>query len=103
VGASSMSSESDYAWRMARYYGPEISRMTRGEEIADLEALCADCHGKADQQREYAAGLATYARKKYGEYWEEDQPIERLEEEFDHWLEERNDDEPADDCWHRDE
>jgi hypothetical protein len=36
-----MSSESDYAWRMARYYGPEISRMTRGKRIAFLEQRIA--------------------------------------------------------------
>jgi hypothetical protein len=36
-----MSSESDYAWRMARYYGPKISRMTRRERIAFLEQRIA--------------------------------------------------------------
>lgn len=59
------------------------------EEIADLEALCRKCHKSADHTRAYYAGLATYAEKKYGEYWEESQGIECVEEEFDRWLEAR--------------
>jgi 5-methylcytosine-specific restriction endonuclease McrA len=57
------------------------------EEIADLEALCADCHEKADQRREYATGLATYARKKYGKEWRDQFDAEYIEEEFDRWRE----------------
>jgi len=64
------------------------------EELCDLEALCRDCHQIADRQRgaqaRYAAGLATYAEKKYGDaadYMSTDE----LEEEFDRWLEDRDD------------
>jgi hypothetical protein len=59
------------------------------EELADVQALCRDCHAGADRVRTYYAGLATYASKKYGEYWQE-QPIECVEEEFDRWLEKKN-------------
>lgn len=66
------------------------------EELRDLEALCRRCHEIADRQRggqaRYEAGLATYATKKYGDYWFE-KSDEALRDEFDRWLEGRDDDE----------
>lgn len=59
------------------------------EELCDLQALCRNCHEKADQRRVDAArydnAMATYMRKKYGYHdgeWPED-----AEDEFDEWLE----------------
>lgn len=64
------------------------------EELSDLQALCRSCHDTADQQRgaqaRFEAGLQTYARKKYGDA-ADDIPDEELEEEFEHWLEDRDD------------
>ena len=62
------------------------------EELRDLQALCRDCHGVADRQREaqasYSAGMATYAAKKYGDA-ADSIPTAELEAEFDEWLEDR--------------
>jgi 5-methylcytosine-specific restriction endonuclease McrA len=57
----------------------------------DLELLCITCHKKADRVRvahkQYENAKDTYARKKYGDdYYKDD----RLEEEFDRWLERKN-------------
>lgn len=58
------------------------------ENLRDLEAVCLDCHPKADRERvaetQYERGLDTYATKKYGDDWqwyEQD-----IAEEFDEWL-----------------
>ena len=63
------------------------------EELGDLEALCDSCHQRADRQREYDSGLATYASKKYGDYWEERFSYDELEHEFDEWLERKREQE----------
>jgi hypothetical protein len=58
------------------------------EELDDVRALCRDCHAMADHKRAYSKGLNTYASKKYGEHWEEDEDLRLIiEEEFDEWLE----------------
>ncbi|MBW1676868.1 MAG: HNH endonuclease [Deltaproteobacteria bacterium] len=62
------------------------------EKPEDLEVLCKKCHKKADSEREYEnwyeSALDTYMIKKYGEYWEY---FDGCEEEFDAWLESKED------------
>ena len=73
------------------------------EPLSDLELLCEECHRKADEQRAaagraksanamHSAALDTYATKKYGEDYEFRVDPDRLEEEFDAWLERKEDD-----------
>jgi hypothetical protein len=71
------------------------------ELISDLELLCERCHKAADKKREqesaarsadamYAAGLDTFASKKYGDNWQtwaNEDDEERICSEFDEWLE----------------
>ena len=63
------------------------------EKPEDLEALCLKCHKKADKQREYdswyESAFDTYMMKKYGEDWDY---FEGCEEEFDDWIESKEDD-----------
>jgi hypothetical protein len=58
------------------------------EELHDLQALCRKCHKHADQVREastrYSNAADIYMRKKYGDDY---QWSESAEEEFDRWLE----------------
>jgi HNH endonuclease len=72
------------------------------ELIADLELLCKRCHETADRERalqgqmrsaaaQYNAALDTYASKKYGEDWDCRHDSERIAEEFDQWLERKED------------
>jgi 5-methylcytosine-specific restriction endonuclease McrA len=62
------------------------------EEDYDLQLLCRECHEIADQDRAadtaYDNGLATYTRKKYGEYAD---PSEYAEE-FDAWRDKKRED-----------
>ena len=72
-----------------------------GRELAaDLVLLCSECHKVADVVRArrgrirsaqalYDAGLNTYASKKYGDNY---RWSERLEEEYDTWLERKRED-----------
>jgi 5-methylcytosine-specific restriction endonuclease McrA len=75
-----------------------------GHELPiDLQVLCRQCHAEADIERAkigrkksadalYAAGLDSYASKKYGDDWDQYCDREGLEREFDQWLEDRDDD-----------
>ncbi len=71
-----------------------------GNELpADLIVLCRSCHEMADKRRRaqrddeiYDRRLAGWARKVYGEYWEESPGYEVAAERFDEWLESRDDD-----------
>jgi hypothetical protein len=66
-----------------------------GKELtSDLELLCLPCHATADRERAergraksasalYAAGLDTYASKKYGDDWAWCRDPDRVEEEYD--------------------
>lgn len=60
------------------------------EEPHDLQLLCRECHQLADRRRaagtSYHNGLATYTRKKYGEYAD---PADH-QAEFDSWREGKN-------------
>jgi hypothetical protein len=73
------------------------------ELLSDLELLCQGCHRKADVQRAsagraksanalHSAAMDTYATKKYGEDYELRVDPDRLEEEFDAWLQRKEDD-----------
>ncbi len=74
-----------------------------GKELfSDLELLCERCHQKADEARAGAgkarserarhnAALYTYASKKYGEDYELRIDPDQLDEEFDAWLERKED------------
>ena len=62
------------------------------EKPEDLEVLCLKCHKKADNQRKYdswyESAFNTYMTKKYGEDWDY---FEGCEEEFDEWIESKED------------
>jgi 5-methylcytosine-specific restriction endonuclease McrA len=71
------------------------------ESPSDLEVLCRSCHERADRERErhvvarsvrarFDAGLETFATKKYGEDWHQREDEERVAEEFEKWLEDRD-------------
>ncbi len=74
-----------------------------GRELtSDLEVLCKTCHEIADRERtqqgiarsaraKFAAGLETYAAKKYGDDWRERFDEDRVLEEFESWRESRDD------------
>jgi hypothetical protein len=72
------------------------------ERLDDVELLCNGCHLKADLAREesssrkraqaletaiYNNGLDTYATKKYGDGWDYRCNPEIIADEFDRWLE----------------
>jgi 5-methylcytosine-specific restriction endonuclease McrA len=68
------------------------------ERFSDLELLCNPCHGEADRVREakvqatrararHNRALDTYASKKYGDEWQDRWDCDDLEEEFERWLE----------------
>ncbi len=63
------------------------------ERPEDLTVLCPKCHKKADIKREYEnwynSAFDTYMIKKYGEDWDW---FEGCEEEFDGWIESKEDD-----------
>jgi 5-methylcytosine-specific restriction endonuclease McrA len=72
------------------------------EKPEDLEVLCLDCHKIADIKRQvessqsaawslFYARLDGWATKKYGEDWEDRHDAEEIEEEFQEWLEQRDD------------
>lgn len=61
------------------------------ERLEDIEVLCVPCHRMADGDREYCSAFETWAYKVYGEYWY-DYDEERLREEFDDWLKEKEND-----------
>jgi 5-methylcytosine-specific restriction endonuclease McrA len=72
------------------------------ERPEDLRVLCPGCHAAADRARAdegrhrsqaalYRARLDGWASKKYGEDWESWRDAAAIEEEFDAWLEERED------------
>jgi 5-methylcytosine-specific restriction endonuclease McrA len=75
-----------------------------GKELAeDLELLCNACHESADKERrkkvEHAAKSRAWSRrlngwatKVYGENWEDYQDYDAVEEEFQEWLESREED-----------
>jgi hypothetical protein len=64
------------------------------EELCDLQALCRDCHERADRARaasaRYSNAMDTYMRKKYGDDYEWS---EAAEDEFDQWLEQKQEEE----------
>lgn len=66
------------------------------ELFSDLEVLCKSCHATADKERALAnavdhedlreeAAYRTYMEKKYGEEWWDSDSVE-TREEFDEWL-----------------
>lgn len=61
------------------------------EDPEDLEVLCKRCHLKADQERAYnnwyESALDTYLTKKYGEDYFHWGVQEEFEEEFEDWIE----------------
>ena len=64
------------------------------ERPGDLQALCRECHEKADDERKedverevYDKRLNGWAAKKYGEDWECYCDPQEVEEEFEEWLE----------------
>jgi hypothetical protein len=66
------------------------------EHPDDLEVLCPICHGVADQEREvetaervWNARVVGWTAKKYGEDRLEDYDFVEMEQELQHWLEER--------------
>ena len=66
------------------------------EEDADLQALCPKCHKIADAQRARKTAnerreraFQTYARKRWGEYWEEQVDEDEARDTFDTWMEYR--------------
>jgi 5-methylcytosine-specific restriction endonuclease McrA len=72
------------------------------ERPEDLRVLCWRCHEAADRTRAgearhrseealHEARLDGWASKKYGEDWAESGDAEEIEEEFEEWLEERDD------------
>lgn len=69
------------------------------EPLEDLLAVCEDCHKKEDvkraaqgRARPEMARLNGWATKKYGEDWDLDHLVEDVEEEFEEWLESRDED-----------
>lgn len=65
------------------------------EQPEDLVVLCIRCHDRADERRRRrnhrAAGMKTYAEKKYGEDWQSMVDPDALAEEFGDWRERRGD------------
>lgn len=61
----------------------------------DLEVLCIPCHDRADEERRRvnhrSKGMATYARKKYGDDWRDSADLDSIAEEFAEWRESRAD------------
>ena len=61
------------------------------ERPEDLQVLCVRCHKIADEQRgrkaRYAAGLNTFAMKKYPDGGD----LGEIAEEYDRWLERQSD------------
>jgi hypothetical protein len=62
------------------------------EKPEDLTVLCPRCHKSADRKREYEnwynGAFETYMSKKYGEEWDY---FDGCEEEFDAWIESKED------------
>lgn len=68
------------------------------ELLDDLQAVCVICHERADEERASAARAAVYhkrvdawARKRYGSDWDVYRDAVHVEEEFDNWLQDRED------------
>ena len=63
------------------------------EHIDDFEVLCGTCHNDhhiwESNNRKKRAAINTFMTKKYGEYWEDGQSYDSALEEFDDWLEEK--------------
>lgn len=75
--------------RRARLDVHHKTYVRRGHELpTDLVALCRRCHERADAQREYVNGLATFTEKVYGEYAVVDD--EAVAAHFDRWLEDHD-------------
>ncbi|MEZ5383975.1 MAG: hypothetical protein R3F13_00525 [Prosthecobacter sp.] len=101
-----------YVCKRCRYSGWDVEvhhlnydRLGR-ELFSDLEVLCKSCHKIADRERALAnaadsedqrqeAAYRTYMEKKYGEDWYEDDSFE-TREEFDEWLERKQEQEMED-------
>lgn len=83
------------------------------ELLTDLQGVCQPCHPIADREREkknqqkfeaareegrYSAARDTYFTKKYGEDWHlhHDAEPERMDDEFDTWLERKKEDDNDD-------
>jgi len=56
--------------------------------------LCKLCHPREDESRRvetarrvYSKRVDGWASKKYGEYWYDSMDAERIEDEFEEWLE----------------
>jgi len=72
-----------------------------GTELpTDLRVLCKDCHKKADQERElqgqyrgqmalYRARMDGWARKVFGDNWQDWQDYDYVRDRFESWLERR--------------
>lgn len=61
------------------------------EPLEDLIVLCNTCHPVEDSRRKYNKALNTYATKKYGYDWHFEQDYDEVQEEFDNWLEAKED------------
>jgi 5-methylcytosine-specific restriction endonuclease McrA len=55
------------------------------EEPRDLKVVCKPCHVVEGADYRHRRGLETYASKKYGEAWEQDEDYQTVAEEFDRW------------------
>lgn len=70
------------------------------ERLTDVRVLCMEeCHGIEDKEREqettskiWEARVDGWARKVYGEYWEEQHDWEDIAREFEDWLDRRGED-----------
>jgi len=73
----------------------------KNEHPEDLEVLCVECHAKADEQRRtvvavkkqrkvFSARMNGWARKVYGENWNDRIDADTVRERFEDWLSERD-------------
>ena len=63
------------------------------ESLSDVVVLCRPCHRKADEDRraekdyrQFEARLDGWARKKYGDDWDDSQDVDTVVCEFEEWL-----------------
>lgn len=84
--------------------GLEVHHLTYerlgNEEPEDLLVVCRSCHEKEDDKRrwqveeqQYLARLDGWASKKYGEDWESWKDATEVAEQFEKWLEKKEEEE----------
>ena len=86
--------------RCGSRYGLEVHHRTYArlgdERPDDLELLCGDCHERHHRRQREAkhssARLDSWATKVYGEDWDLHHDVDRVEEEFDEWLDRQPED-----------